>query len=263
MIIGRFSKHLKQVFFCAVALALFAPLGSSAQVTARDSNAVIPMIRFSYAYQLPFGDLESRFSDHSALSLDFTVKTSNRFMLGIGGSFEFGGGVKEVTILDSITTSEGQIIDGSGRFADIRVFQRGWRLHANIGYLLGGPGPNPNSGFYAMGRVGYWQHKIQIENPGDVTPQLNPTYAKYYDRMTSGVFFSESLGYQYLATNGYFNMFAAVEFSQGLMQGRRPWQMDLRAPYEESRLDMTLGFRIGFTLALYPKIDRNAQYYYN
>ena len=262
LILGRISKQLSRVILLVLLVQVIAANFANAQVTARDTNAVIPMIRFSYAYQLPFGDLDDRFSDHSALTLDFTVKTSKRLLFGVGASFEFGGGVKELTILDSIATSEGQIIDATGRFADIRIFQRGLRVYGNIGYLLGGPGPNPNSGFYAMGRIGYWQHKIQIENPGDITPQLNPTYAKYYDRLTSGIFFSESLGYQYLSSSGYFNMFAAVELSQGLLQGRRPWQMDLRAPYEESRLDMSLGFRIGFTVALYPKSDRNAKYYY-
>jgi hypothetical protein len=262
VIIHRFSKGLKGLVLGLILSAVLAPSQSKAQVTARDTNAVIPMLRFSYAYQIPGGDLDERFNDHSSITFDFTTKFGNRLLLGVGGDFQFGGGVNEVNLLDSISTSEGQIIDGTGRFADIRIFQRGFRVYGNIGYLLGGPGPNPNSGFYAMGRVGFWQHQIRIENPGDLAPQLNATYAQYYDRLTNGLFFSESLGYQYLANNGYFNAFAAFEFTQGLTSGRREWQMDLRAPYDESRLDMTLGFRIGFALALYPKSNRNAKYYY-
>ncbi len=260
---GKFSKHLLYRSPIIVFVLLLAgPQVSDAQVTARDTGALIPMLRFSYAYQIPMNDLADRFSDHSTIASEIVVKTSNRLLLGGGIDFNFGGGVRETSILDSISTSEGEIIDRSGRFANIRIFQRGFRIYGSIGYLLGGPGPNPNSGFYVLGRIGFWQHRIRIENPGNLVPQLNSTYAQYYDRLTNGLYFSESLGYQYLANNGYFNFFIATECSQGFLNGRRDWQMDLRAPYNENRLDMTLGFRIGFTLALYPKTDRNAEYYY-
>lgn len=256
-------KHQKIVRFTKLTLALLAiHFASMAQVTSRDSNAVIPMLQFSYAYQIPYGDLQDRFSDHSALSFDFVVKTPSRFYFGVGTDFNFGGGVKETTMFDSISTSEGQIIDANGRFADIRIFQRGFRVYGSIGYHLGGPGPNVNSGFFVMGKMGFWQHRIFIDNIGGLAPQLGPDYRPYYDRMTNGFYVSETFGYLYLANDGLFNAFAGIEFSQGFLKGRRDWQMDLRAPYNESQTDITLGFRIGFTIAIYPKNDRNAEYYY-
>ena len=257
---GYQDRNSRKLFYLMLLLFL-APKFGSAQVTSRDTNAVIPMIQFSYAFQIPMGDLEDRFSNHSALSFDFIVK-KNRYYFGIGTDFNFGGGVKETGIFDSISTSEGQIIDANGRFADIRVFQRGFRVYGSLGYHLGGPGPNVNSGFFALAKLGFWQHSIFIDNIGGLAPQLGAEYTPYYDRMTNGFYISETLGYLYLANNGLFNAFAGIEFSQGFLKGRRDWQMDLRGPYNENRTDLTLGFRVGFTLALYPKNDRNAKYYY-
>ena len=148
-------------------------------------------------------------------------------MYGIDGSYIFGNNISESGILDSIVTSDGQIINSNGQYATVRQFERGFTVMGKFGKLFSVLGPNKNSGIFCLGGLGFLQHKIRIDDIGNSSPQLSKEYKKGYDRMTNGIAASEFVGYKYLSNKRMVNFFFGFEFYQAFTKSRRSWDYDL------------------------------------
>ncbi len=168
-------------------------------------------------------------------------------------NYLFGEDVKEDGILDSIATVDGYIIDLEGKLADIRIFERGFTLHAQYGHLfpIKEISPNRNCGILVTFGVGMLQHKIRILDNGGRSPQLSGDYLKGYDRMTSGLSFSQFVGYWYMSNSRYVNFYFGFEAMQGITKSRRSWDYDLRSADTRQRTDLLWGFRAGWVIPLY------------
>ena len=105
------------------------------------------------------------------------------------------------------------------------------------------------------------QHKIRIDDIGNLSPQLSTEMKKGYDRLTSGISATEFIGYLYLGNKRMLNFFGGFEFTQGFLKGKREWLYDLQKPGTDSRIDLLSGFRIGWILPLYKKSPN--EFYYN
>ena len=102
----------------------------------RDSSLFIPMIKFSYAFQVPGGDLAKRFGTNSAVGANFSIKTKKNIFFGADGSFFFGNHIHENGILDSLRTSTGFIINQNGNPSIVRMFERGFTISMHVGMLF-------------------------------------------------------------------------------------------------------------------------------
>lgn len=243
-------------------IVLFAFSASSvAQVSVKDSAITTPLVSASYSYQIPAGDLADRFGNNSAIQLNVDYKTQKQWMFGVNGSYFFGKDIREKGIFDSIITSDGNVINRNGEFADVRVYERGFTVSVTAGKMFSFRKPNPNSGIVLNVGLGFIQHKIRIETIGNNVPQLDKEYKKGYDRLTNGLLLSENLGYMYLSNNRLVNFYFGFECMQGFTQSRRSYDYDLMKQDTKKRLDIIYGGKVAWILPLYKKAPQEFYIY--
>jgi len=251
---------MKKSLSIITTLVCFAASNSPAQLN-KDSATATSLVSASYSYQFPGGDLEKRFFSNSAVGASFFYKTKSNWLIGADGFFMFRDTVKETTIFDSISTSDGAIIDGNGLYADIHLYERGFYIGAKGGKLFPVFGSNKNSGIVILGGMGLLQHKIRIENSDNAAYQIKGDYKKGYDRLTNGLALSEFVGYMYFGKSRLVSFFAGFEFTQAWTQNRRSYNFDTMGPDKTNRLDLLYGFKIGWIIPLH-KRSPDKYYYY-
>lgn len=242
--------HMKRLSLL-MAFLLSVPALSNAQGSIRDSSISMTLVIPSYAIQLPFGDLKSRFGPNSNIGMNVIYKHKTNWFLEAQGSFIFGSNVEQPGLFSNIVTSQGDIIGTDGKFADVRVFERGYCITLGGGKIWSSSKPNPNCGFFVSAGAGYMRHKIKVEDKTDVVPAVQDDYAKGYDRATSGFCLRQSAGYQYISNRKLFNFYAAIEGVEGFTRGRRTINFDEEKGDTSSRTDVLIGFRIGWILPIY------------
>lgn len=219
----------------------------------KDSVITTGFIAATYGFFIPGGDLADRFGDNSTIGAFGGYKSKRNNFFAAEWNYIFGYKVKEDGILDSIKTSGGFVIDQEGKIADLRIFERGFTAHVQFGHLfpIKGISPNKNSGILVTCGVGMIQHKIRIYDNGGRSPQLRGEYLKGYDRLTSGVSFSQFIGYWYMSNSRYLNAYFGFEAYQGITKSRRSWDYDLMRADTRTRTDLLYGARVGFVIPIY------------
>lgn len=227
----------------------------------KDSLLFFPMLKFSYALQIPAGDLADRFGYNSNAGLNFSIKTKKNLVFGANGSFIFGDQIKENGILDSLKTSSGFIINQNGNPSVVRLFERGFVISLHIGKLFPVFSPNKNSGIIATIGPSFLLHKIKMDDIGRQSPQLVDPYPKGYDRLSVGLGVHEFIGYLYLSNKRMLNFFGGFEFVQAFTKSQRSYDYDLMRTDTENRFDLLNGIRVGWVLPLYKKTPQ--EFYYH
>jgi hypothetical protein len=190
-------------------------------------------------------------------------KTEMNVILGIEGSFMFGGNVKEPGLLNNLLDEQNTITNVSGGAAEVIPMLRGFNLNGAVGFVFEGTGHNPNSGIMIMGSAGFMWHKIRIESQEDVVPQIQHEYLQGYDRLTTGFNISEFIGYNFMANKGIYNFYGGFYFLQGFTYNQRTifWDRpDYQVPLER-RLDLQYGIRLSWMIPAYKR--QTKEYYYN
>ena len=90
------------------------------------------IIQFNYTFQVPINELAIDFGTNSALGLALLHK-KNDFLLGLDANFMFGNNVKNDSLLHTMTTEEGWLINASGELDTILLYERGWNSHILFG----------------------------------------------------------------------------------------------------------------------------------
>jgi len=272
---------MKKIIFLFLITFSFI-LKSNAQHHSKDSAISTSLITVNYAYQFPGNDLfkrflsivgfnisekfpgndlSKRFYSNSAIGSSYLYKTKSNWFMGADGFFMFRDKIKETGILDSISTSDGNVIDGNGIYADIRTVERGFYLGVKGGKLFPIFGTNKNSGIIVLLGGGFMQHKIRIENTGNTAAQLKGEYKKGYDRLTNGLAISEFIGYMYHGNSRFVNFFGGFEFVQAFTQNRRSFDYDLMAKNNTKRIDLLSGFKVGWIISLHKR--QPEKFYFN
>jgi hypothetical protein len=247
--------------FALLVCLILVIFNTNAQVSVKDTSISFPMVSINYAYQTPGGDLAKRFGDDSYIGVNFVFKSKKNYLLGIEGNYFFGTKIKEDSILKNISTSDSNLINGNGEYADVRMYERGFLIMAKFGKMFPIIGPNPNSGLVILGGVGFMQHKIRIESPGNTVPQIAGEYVKGYDRLTNGLAVSEFVGYMHMGNNRLVSFYIGIECVQAWTQNRRSYNFDQMKRDTEKRLDLQYGIKIGWILPLYKRLPD--KYYFN
>jgi hypothetical protein len=241
---------------------LFSCVASWGQRNMKDSVIFAPLIHFSYAAQIPGGDLAKRFGFNSNVNINIAFKTKKNFIWGADFGFIFGNELKGGSPLDSISThADHLIIDQNGEYPSIRIYERGFLSSAWIGKLFPVLSPNPNSGFVTSIGLGWLEYHYRIEDIGNNSPQLAGALKKGYDRLTAGPAVSGYIGYTYLSNKRMVNFFFGLEFTEGVTYGLRAYDYELERKDNSQHLDQLYGIRAGWILPLYPALPR--EFYYN
>ena len=233
----------------------------------KDSSLFFPLVKFSYAFEFPGGDLAKRFGYNSNIGLNFSIKTKQNLIFGANGGFLFGNNINEDGILDSMKTSTadgahtGFIINQNGNPSTVRLFERGFTVSLHIGKIFPLFAPNKNSGLIIYAGPTFLRHKIKIDDIGRQCPQLQGEYLKGYDRLTCGFGAHEFIGYVYFGNKRMLNFFGGFEFTQAFTKSWRSYDYDLMKADTEKRTDLLYAIRIGWILPLYKKTPQ--EFYYH
>ena len=234
-------------------LLLLIPFTAFSQVRVKDSCIRVSMISFSFGVQKPFGEMADRFGPNTQLGVSFLKKSPKNITWGADFNYHFGNDVRDTTILDSLKTIDGYIIDGNGMFTIAHMFQRGFSVFGKAGKIFPFQKPNPNSGIFVNAGLGFFQHKIRIEVADNTVPQLVGDYRKGYDRLTSGIAFTQYFGYFYMGNSRVVNFSAGLEMMEALTRCRRDFNFDTMEKDDHLRLDLLLGLRIQWSIPFYSK----------
>lgn len=244
----------------AIILSLLFSLTVFGQI--KDSSINIWQCEINYSYQIPGGDMATRFGNNSSIGLGLTYKFGSNWTAGFEANYLFGGIINDSSsILDALKTETGQIINEYGEYGTILLTERGFYSGIKLGRVFPIGGPNLNSGIVFNVGAGLLQHHIHIENKDNNTPPVLDDYKKGYDRLTNGLSLREFVGYQYLDNKNIFNFYVGVEFYQAWTQCRRDFNFDTMEKDDTPRNDYLFGVRAGWILPLYKK-SPNEYYYY-
>ena len=256
------TKNITIVLFL---ISLFLISSVSAQVSIRDSSVTTFMIRVSYAYNWPGGDLVNRFGANSTVGGSFGLKLKSNLQINLLYNYIFGRDVKENDILDGLRTEDGFIINEAGTPSETDMFERGYSFFITAGLII--PkipftkiklGLNPNSGFVFSIGPGFLQHKIRIES--DAAP-LKGAYKKGYDRLSNGIAVMETFGYLFLSNRRLVNFYLGMTSVQAWTKNRRGFNYDTGKEDNEMRLDIMTGFKVAWILPLYKKVPDEFYFY--
>ena len=230
---------------------------------------------FGYTHQLPIGNLAERFGDNSSIGLSILIEQENNLFYGVQGGYIFGNNVKDSTIFDHLTTSNGAIIGADGHYANINLMERGFDSYFFIGYAIHTHNSKTKyfpylhtlyhlslTGFYLSLGVGYLQHQIFIDTKNQNVPQLDEEYKKGYDRLTSGISTKWEASYKYYSPNGKFQMYTGVNMTLAYTKNRRPYLFD-QMEYSPTELswDKLLGINIGVIIPVHRRNEEKFHYY--
>ena len=251
--------HLLKILLAL--LALIYSNQTRSQEVKSDGASSMPFFYGFYGYQWPGGDMAEQFGSNSVIGPGFMVKTSSNWLIGAEYNFLFGNNVKNgLDILNGMLTSDGNVISGDGTPALVALFERGTTVSARFGKLFPLSDKDRNSGLFLTVGTGFISHKIRIEVENQSAPQLKGDYKRGYDRLTSGVMLSQSIGYMYFGQSRLLNFIFSVEAVEGFVKPYREYYFDLMAPPpEDKQFDFLIGPKITWMIPLRP---RNADKYY-
>jgi len=243
-------------------LGILFTFPSQAQVNPGDSTVAAFIPYFSYAFQMPGGEVAKRYGLNSTVGGGVTYKTAKNLMFSLDVNFIFGNDIKNAdSIMSMVETSGGHIIDGNGVFALYALYERGYSINFRVGKIFRVLNPNPNSGIMVMGGVGYLAHRMKIDNQYRTAPQISGDYAKGYDRLTGGFSFSEFIGYFYMGKTRLLNFYGGFEFYQAFTRSQRDYIFDQMKKDTNHYLDFFYGIKIGWMIPIYKRTPKD--YYYN
>lgn len=248
--------------FISLVVFSIAGLISYSQSSVTDSSITIPMIYATYSYQFPGGDLALRYGSNSSIGGGFLVKTKSNWMIGVEGNFQFGSNVRnQDSLLSTLSTSEGFIIDANGKMADVILYMRGFSFFGSFGKLFPWVGPNPNSGFTLMAGGGYIQNKMRILNPDNTAPQLQGDYKRGYDRQNGGFALTASVGYLYMSSSRLLNFSLGFEFIQAWTNSMRQVDFNTGKPDQPKLSSQFYGIKATWNIPLYRRSPKEFYLY--
>ncbi len=251
-----------KTLFSFVLLALLPFTNLVAQKSIKDSVIFTNLIYANYAMQFPGGDLGERFGMNSQIGGGYMVKTNTNWIFGLDGNFMFGNEVKsEGNILDLIETSDGNLIDMQGIYADYNFNERAFSVFVKTGKVIPLFGPNKNSGILFTLGGGYLQHKIYIEHRDKTAPQITDDYLKGYDELKRGFATNVFLGYLFLGNQNKVNFFAGLDFTMAFTSHVRPYSFNSISYNSGEFTDFLTGIKVGWIIPVYRRSPKEFYYY--
>ena len=229
----------------------------------KEDKSIIPGISVNFGYQIPGGDLATRFGNNFNVGGTFWLKLKNNFTFGVDGYYLFGKQLKEeaYSTMDNIKTSDGNITDKYGHTSNIEMSERGYYFGLKAGKLFPIKKRNANTGILTTVGGGFIEHHILIENEGNRTPQILDEYKKGYDKLVNGFALQEFIGFLYMGKSRLTNFVIGLEFTQGFTKSRRSYDFQLEKYDDKNRLDLYYGIRVGWLIPFRKR--QPADFYYN
>ena len=233
----------------------------------------VAMFQATYAFHVPGLDTKDLYGVSHDVGGGFVYKTESNWLFSAIGNYIYGPKVKSdrVELLgEGITTEAGEIIGSAGSFTLLELNQRGFHLQGEVGKLF--PfGPNPNSGFFVQGGLGYLQNRIRIDYQQALlnTPlPVDKDYRFGYDRMRGGPAVHLEAGYLLLNDTRLLNLSVSLEVPYARTRDLRDYDFRVfdgqpvgRTDPHKRYNDLYYGIRVTWNIPTYERQPQ--EYYYN
>ena len=266
-------------------LPLLFLLGLALQTTAQPTKDImkdpipVTMFQVTYAFHVPAMDTKELYGVSHNIGGSFVYKTESNWLLTANANYIYGTRVKgdRVELFgEGITTDVGEIVGGSGNFVGLEINQRGFHIQGEVGKLF--PyGPNPNSGFFVQGGVGYLRNRIFTDFQQSLLNTPYPLFGDYkygYDRMRGGPALHLETGYLLLNDTRLLNLSVALEATYARTRDLRKYDfrvftnpetgvMEPVGPTDPKKRynDFYFGIRVTWNIPIYQR--QPEEFYYN
>lgn len=245
-------------YFLVCVMLLCASVKSFAQHK-KDSASSGFMVQLSYAGQTPTGELGKLFGFNSNVGGGIYYKTESNWVYGASFFYLFGNQLRDHNVLDSIATTNGNLIANDGNYPGVSYFERGFDIQLTMGKLFP-VSKNRNSGILFTLSAGYLQYHLRIQAPSDWTPQISDTYLEGYEHLNAGVCATEFLGYQYISKKAFLAFFAGFEFTEVMAKMLQfDFQSETKNP--NYKFSMLSSIRVGWILPILRDNSKKITFY--
>ncbi len=252
-------RYFILIFIFATQSSIFAQTGRNSN-DLKDSTFTIPMITFNYGMDWKSGEISNRFGRNNTVGGSFAIKNKKNWYYGIKGNFNWGGNVKETSIIDGIKTSDGYVIDNEGRLTYIFLEERGTSFFLTGGKLFNVLSNNKNSGILVYGGIGTLHHKVRIAFKDEIQA-LNDDYKKGYDRLSFGMATNLFIGYMHMSKNRFVNFYGGFDLIYGQTKSLRKFNYDTQQADTDYTSNILYGFNVGWIIRLNKRTKD--EYYYD
>lgn len=217
-----------------------------------DSSDFITFFDINAGYYIPAADMSERFGLNASVGGAFNIKNKKNWTFGCSYNYIFGDDVKnERTYLSSILVEDGFIIDGNGQYAEINLMERGWNVFLSAGKIIPVVKRNRNSGIWINTGFGLLEHRILINNPLNLAPQIKGDYKKGYDKLSNGFALNQFVGFIWMNKKSIFNTYAGLNVTAAWTENRRSYDFVIAQKPNEKRFDMIIGIKVGWVIPVY------------
>src|SRR5688572_12336489 len=169
-------------------LLIFCFICSFFQVQAADTTAVKKkppyrntlLLNMSYGRQAPLKDMALRFGGSNTVGAGLVYKFGNNWQVQAQLETLFSGKVKEDGVFDSMIGQGSNLVDNTGTFAEVRMYERGYLWHIDFGKIIHLDQIDMNSGLLFSLGAGFIEHRIKFTFQRTVLPQVEGDYYKGY-----------------------------------------------------------------------------------
>ena len=169
---------------------MLVPIITKAQKDIKTEKVSTFMFQFTYAYQFAGMDTKTLYGNNNTVGGSLVYKTASNWIFAFNGNFISGNkvNISRKELFGDILDSNGEIITGDGIYGSYALYERGWHFQGKVGKLFPVLSPNPNSGFFVQGGLGYLLSRIKTEfgSYASPPPALAGDYPYGYDRMRGG-----------------------------------------------------------------------------
>ncbi len=248
-------------FFIFISLAVSMVLGQQDTVKQKSWHENVIGVSGFYSLQIPFGELADRYGLNSDVGIHSFFMLRNNFTFGLEFNYMFGSQLKgdATHIFDNLKTSNGQILNTQGEYANYVLSERGFFTGGKIGkvfYLKKGK----KTALITNIGIGLLQHKIRIEVEGNNVPGIIGDYSKGYDRLTNGLAINQFIGIGHLPLYSPINFYVGIEINEAWTKNRRNFNFDTMEKDNHLRHDYLFGIKAGWIITIYKQDIK--QYYY-
>ena len=252
---------LKSLIFILLAVV---PFLATAQQDIKTECIHTFMFQATYAYQFPGKDTKTLYNNNNSIGGSFVYKTKSNWIFAFNGNFISGNSVNisRKDLFGDLLDSNDEIITGDGIYGSYALFERGAHFQLKAGKIISVLAPNPNSGFFVQGGLGYLFNRIRTEfgSYASPPPSLAGDYPYGYDRMRGGFAWSGEFGYLFMSNTRAFNFSLSVEFIQAYTKPLRQWDFNMMCKDNNTYVDQYVGLRAAIYIPTYKR--KPAEYYY-
>ena len=226
-------------------------LFSQDKLNLNDNKGTMLELGFEYNFLIPQADMKQYFADYKGVGMHFQLLSKRNIYFGGQMQFLFGNELDQDPLVQWRDNLE-NVYGLNYTFAINPTKMRGLSGQIYTGKLFPIKAKNARMGIKTTLGVGFLQHKLKIQkDPTVFLPQLEGDYMKILDNMHNGISLHQFIGFHYLGNNRMINWYAGVECLQAFTENRRSYSYDIGIDPIADRMDMSIGFKIGWILPFY------------